>query len=180
MSSVGAIDARERLVEQQQLGVLCGDLREQGALALAARQLAEPAAREVVDGERAHRVRHELAVAVRHPPPPAERAPAAHRDDVADGRGEHRLDRDLLGEVGDAVGADRRSRPRAGSRQPDGGREQRALPRPVRPEHGDRAPARHLEVDRLERDDVAVTDGQVLARQDRAHGASAPAIRSAS
>ena len=132
---------------------------------------------QVVDGKRTHRVGDQLAVAIGHSPPPAERAPAAHRDHVAHGGREHRLDRDLLGQVGDAVGRRRHLACRRLG-QPDGRREQRALPRAVRAEHGDGCSARHLDVDRLEGDDVAVADGHVLRRQD--HGASAPAIRSAS
>ena len=160
----GAVDAGEGLVEQQQLRVLRRDLGEQRALALAARQLAEPAAGEVVDGKRAHRVGDQLAVAIGHSLPPAERAPAAHRDHVAHGGREHRLDRDLLGQVGDAVGRRRRSRRPLGSASPTAVENSVLFPEPFGPSTAIDLPARDLDVDRLERDDVSVADGQVAAR----------------
>ena len=70
--------------------------------------------------------------------------------------------------------------PAVGSVSPTAAENSVLFPEPFGPSTAMDAAARHLDVDRLERDDVAVADGQVLRRQDRAHGASAPAIRSAS
>ena len=133
VSSVGRSTPGEGLVEQQQLRVLRGDLGEQGALALPARQLAEPPPREVVDGEGVHGVRHELAVAVRHALSPPERPPAPHRDDVANRRREHRVDGDLLGEIGDAVGCRRAISPAAGALSPTAAANSVLFPDPFGP-----------------------------------------------
>ena len=173
----GPVHAGEGLVEQEELGVLSRHLSEERALPLPAGQLAEAAARQVVHSQGVHRARDQLAVRVRHPLAPAEGTPAAHRNHVTDRGGEHRLDGNLLGEIGNAVGRRRHGAGRR-LRQPHDRGEQGAFSGPVRAEHRDRLSARYLHVDRLEGDHVAVPDRQVLRRQH--HGARAPAIRSAS
>ena len=70
--------------------------------------------------------------------------------------------------------------PAAGSARPTAAENSVLFPDPFGPSTAIDVPARHRDVHRLERDHVAVADGQVLGGQDRAHGASAPAIRSAS
>jgi hypothetical protein len=138
-------------------------LGDERALALPSGQLAEPPPGQVLDAELGHRARDELVVAGAEPPEPAEVAPAAHPDDVEDGDREHRVDREVLRQVGDPPPA-RRQRAAHRRDEPDQGGEQRALARPVRPEDGDRRAGGHGEVDVVERDDLAVGDGQPADR----------------
>ena len=82
---VGRVHPGERLVEQQQVGVLGGGLGQQRALALASGEVAEAPPGEVLDPQQRQARRDEFAVALAEAPPPAEVAVAPHPHDVVGG-----------------------------------------------------------------------------------------------
>jgi len=99
------VEAGDRLVEEEHVGLLREALRDEGPLALPARELVELAVGEVRDGEGLHGLVDGSPV---RGPQPTERAGAgvpAHRHGLPDGDGELRVHLGGLEDVGDAAGA---------------------------------------------------------------------------
>jgi hypothetical protein len=81
------VEARDRLVEQQHVGLLREPLCDEGALALTARQLVQRSGREVCDAEGVQGTVDRGAVLGREPPQRAGRRVPAHRHRLPDGEG---------------------------------------------------------------------------------------------
>ena len=91
------VDAGDRLVEHEELGLGGERLRDQRALLLTARQLGEPPAPVVGECDRLERVVDRVAVGGTAPPPPALLGQATGGDDLGDGGGEVGRDAECVG-----------------------------------------------------------------------------------
>ena len=97
-----AIDGAERLVEQDDGGVLQEQAREQHALELAARERADETVGQVLQSDRGESVRDLIAIVAVDTVPSADLPPQPHGRAVEHRDGKLLVDRDLLREVGDS------------------------------------------------------------------------------
>ena len=96
------VDRIERLVEQDQLGVLHQHARKQRALQLAARQRVDRPLLEAVEADRRQRLRYRRAVLVGEASEQPALRPQAERNQIDDARRKGAVDFGLLRQIGDA------------------------------------------------------------------------------
>jgi hypothetical protein len=128
------VDAREGLVEQQDLALLGQRAGHQDALALTARELAELPPGVLAQADAVQQVEGEGAVGAAGPAQPAEARVATHQHDA------ERIDGEAVvcgGVLRDVAGAAAQHRAAGVGKLAEQGPQQRGLPGTVRPEHAD-------------------------------------------
>src|SRR5208283_184054 len=166
------VEAREGLVEQEDVPSLRQRPGQEGPLLLAAREHPDVAVREVGYPQLLERAVHPVAVVPAHPPEEPERGVAALLDHAPDRYREIPVDRVALGDVG-------QPRPRVlgmGVADPDLAAveglpaehrpQERALARPVPPEYGGRAAAADVERDVAQRRQAPVAHRRAAEQDD--------------